>query len=464
MRILRGLAIAAAIVAAAWWLLWLTPSRGGLGDDTIRFGFWGDYQEYRMWRRIVEAFNEAHPGVRVRCECIPGTGAYADKLAAWMASDTAPEVMLLQDEPFGRYLAAGAGRTPVVLDLTAMISGQAYGKDLGVRGDDYWPTAWDSFGVRRPDGWHQYGLPVFGGNNLILYNRECFRRAGVELPDRTHIDRDWTVDEFLDLCRRLTLRDPADSAGRTVQWGFDRPRGWLYWLGFIYACDAQILNDDRSEFVFTGPEALRALELWDRLGREGLSPRGGELGQISQNAAFLTGRVAMICQGPWVMPFLNAAGMDYGVMFPPTSPTGKRGTRVTWDCVALAGRLADDPARRRAAYEFARFVASPQAAALIAESQRSIPAHRAGREAFVAGSDPRRAAKFIDAMAFSRVQPITLQWEQMDNALNNALGDLTAGAATPEQTLAAMAKAMINRELFAVRWPDGRRVDLKEAP
>ena len=132
MKCLWRIAIAAAIVAAAWWLLWLTPSRGGRRADTIRFGFWGDYQEYRMWGRIVDAFGEVQPDVHVRMECIPGTGAYGDKLAAWMASDTTPDVMLLQDEPFGRYLAArpgqsppetGTGDRPVLLDLTPMISG-----------------------------------------------------------------------------------------------------------------------------------------------------------------------------------------------------------------------------------------------------------------------------------------------------------------------------------------------------
>ncbi len=436
----RIVLVVVAVAAAAWWLFWLTPSRGGQRPDTIRFGFWGDYQEYRMWQRIVERFGREHPEVHIKLEYVPGAGEYRRKLTTWLASGAGPDVMLLQDEPFPRYIARDGGRPPVLVDLTEMIAGRRFGEELAVSRADYDATAWRSFGQDEPDGWRQYGLPVFGGNNLIFYNRQCFRRAGVELPDSSGVDRTWTTGEFLALCERLTIRREIDGRMRTVQWGFDRPAGWLYWLPFIYACDARILDDERGAFAFTDDGALKALQLWDELRRRGVVPGGGELGSMRQNVAFLTGKVAMVCQGPWAMPFFNEAKIDYGVMFPPVSPTGRRGTRVTWDCVALAARLADQPARLKLAYEFAHFVASPEAARIVAEAQRSVPAHRGGVAGFGAGSDPTRADKFIQAMAFARMQPITIHWSEMDEALRASLGRLTRGAMTPAEALADMAE------------------------
>jgi multiple sugar transport system substrate-binding protein len=333
-----------AAVAAAWWLFYLTPSRGAQRADTIRFGFWGDYQEYEMWKRVVAAFERDNPGIRVRLEHVPGRGSeYTRKLTAWMASDTSPEVMLLQDEPFPRYMLRSEGPRPVLTDLTALLAGQ---DDTAppIRAADYWPTAWESFGRHEADGWRQYGLPVFGGNNLIFYNRDCFRRAGVPLPEESGLDEAWTVEQFVELARALTLRERVGRTERTVQWGFNRPFGWLYWLPFIYACDADVLNESRTEFIFTDDGARRALTLWGELyTRHAAVPAGGELGPRGENVAFLTGRVAMVVNGPWAMPFFNEAGIDYGVMLPPRSPTGQRGTRITWDCVGLAGRLKDDP-------------------------------------------------------------------------------------------------------------------------
>jgi len=453
----RGLRILLAVViaaAAAWWLFWLTPSRGGRQADTIRFGFWGDYQEYRMWRRIIDRFGREHPEVHVTIEYVPGSGEYGRKLTAWLASGSGPDVMLLQDEPFPRYVHRRPGRPGVLVDLTEMIAGRRFGEDLTVRQGDYDPIAWASFGQDEPSGRRQYGLPVFGGNNLIFYNRQCFRRAGVALPEATGIDAAWTTEEFLDLCKRLTIRRDIDGRTRTEQWGFDRPHGWLYWLPFTYACDARILSDDRQRFAFTGDGALKSLQLWDDLRVHGVVPGGGDLGSMRQNVAFLTGKVAMVCQGPWAMPFFNEAKLDYGVMFPPFSATGRRGTRVTWDCVALAGRLRDDPARLKTAYTFARFVASAAAAEIVAETQRSIPAHREGVAAFVAGSDATRGAKFVEAMAFARAQPITLKWSDMDEGLRASLGRLTRGALTPAETLTDMADRV--GPLFDGSPPGGR--------
>lgn len=467
-RVLRIAAVVALALAAGWWLFLDTPSRGANRPGVLRFGFWGDYQEFEMWQRIVAAFEAEHPGVEVRMEFVPG-GGYPRKLSAWIASGTTPDVMLLQDEPFPRYMRdSGAGTEhPVLVDLTDTISGERYGDGLAVGAGDYWATAWESFGRQEADGWHQYGLPVFGGNNLVFYNRECFRRAGVPLPEETGIDEDWTVDEFVDLARRLTIRRTVDGRERIVQWGFSRPDTWLYWLPFIYACDAEILNPGRTEFVFTGPEALVALELWGDLNkRHRVMPASGDLGPMNENVAFLTGRVAMFTNGPWAMPFLNEAGVDYGVMYPPVSPSGRRGTRVTWDCVAVSGRLRDDPQKRRLATELAHFIASPEAARIIADVQRSVPANRAGTEAFVEGSEPRRARRFVEGLEFARVQPITLRWDDMDWALRDGMGPLTRGAegTDPRAALNRMAELMLQRGIFPVRLPDGTLLQPERRP
>jgi hypothetical protein len=75
-------------------------------------------------------------------------------------------------------------------------------------------------------------------------------------------------------------------------------------------------------------------------------------------------------------------------------------------------------------------------------------------------------------MEFSRLQPITLKWNDMDNALYNALGKLTIARrgddgqcdVTPESTLDTMADAMVKRRLFPVRRPDGTLRPMEERP
>lgn len=456
--IILGLVLA---LMAGGWLFYLTPSRGAQRDDTIRFGFWGDYQEYQMWQKVIAAFRQEHPRIRVSLEYVP-IREYSRKLQTWITSDTVPDVAMMQDEPFPRHIANSQGARPVLMDLTPLIAGQSFGPDTAIRRQDYWQTAWDSFGRAEKDGWHQYALPLFGGNNLILYNRDCFRRAGVPLPDQTHIDENWTVEQFEELCRQLTIRKEVNGQMRTVQWGFSRPYSWLYWLPFIYACDADILNADRTEFVFTGPGARRSLELWSDLRlKDQAVPTGADLAQMGEDVAFLSGTVAMFTSGPWLMPFLNEAKVDYGVLFPPRSPTGQRGTRITWDCVAIPGRLKNDPPRLKMAYELASFIASPEAARIFAQAQRSIPANLAGTEPLLAGSDPSRAAKFVAALEFSRIQPITIKWDEMDTALRNGLEPLTRGEKDAQGSLDLMSGYMLGRRILPVRTPDGTLLRLE---
>jgi hypothetical protein len=116
------------------------------------------------------------------------------------------------------------------------------------------------------------------------------------------------------------------------------------------------------------------------------------------------------------------------------------------------------------AWRFARFVASAEAAEIFARAQRSIPAHVTGQASFAAGSEPRRAGMFLEAMAFSRVQPITLKWDEMDSAMNNALGDLTRGRSDADATLRRMADNLLTRGVFPVRWPDGRLEQPRSRP
>lgn len=461
MKLLWGILLILAAAAAGWWLFWLTPSRGGSPPNELRLSVWGDYEELQMWRQIIARFEQTHRPLTVKLEYVPlGAGSYDRKLRAWMASGTSPDVMLLQDELYPQYLARPAEQRPVV-NLTDMVSGRGFGSELGLDPNDYFDGAWRSFGQDGPDGWEQFGLPVWGGNNLIFYNRDCFRAAGVALPEQSGIDADWTVEEFLDLCRQLTLRD-AD--GRVTQWGFVLPYSWLYFQPFLYACDAEILSDDRSEFVFTGPEAERALQLWLTLGREGLVPTGGDLGPMNQNVAFLTGKVAMVCNGPWLMPFFNEAELDYGLMHVPVSPTGRRGTRVTWTGVGIAGRLRDDPQGLRDAWLLARFLAGPEAAALVGRAQRSIPALRDHADSFVAADDQQRGLRFVEALAYSRLQPITVHWQEMDWALRDGWVDAGDPDSTPEAALAEIRRLILRRDAFPVRMPDGRLIQPGDQP
>lgn len=434
-------AAAAVCVAAglAYWMLADTFRRysPAAEDHPLRVSFWGPYEEFEMWKEMLANFRAGHPDVPVKMEYFPSR--YDQKIQQLFVANDAPDVILWQDEPFPILIETdpNTGAEPKFLDLTRFAESRGESLDL----EAFWKTAVDYFGQYRGNGphrrWHQYGMPIWGGCNLIYYNRDCFRRAGVtvaSLPGDKGLlpaeggkgwlldDEKWTVDDFVDLCRILTV--DRDGDGRIDQFGFNIPYV-VYWLPMLYAYGADILTEDRTRTVFYGPAVEETLALWqDLIYKYHVSPRPAELGQMGEAVGFFTGRVAMFCTGPWGMPFLNVSGVDYDVLHVPRGRQGRqgqRGTRITWDAVTIFAnsKKKDD------AWLLVKHLTSLQSMKVVSKVQRSIPARKAAAEYFIQVNPKVSVRKFVDAAgSYARMQPITRHWSIMARAWSDAMSEL----------------------------------------
>ncbi len=420
-KVLQILVLSACGTAVAWWLFADTV-RHHLGrSDHLRISFWGGYHEYEMWKEILAAFEERYPGIQVKPEYI--TDRYDAKIQQQLVSDSAPDVFVFQDEPFPPFCASEKFQ-----DLSDYVNRSGDGIDL----DRYWPTAVESFlWEGRP-----YGIPIWGGDNLIFYNKEAFRRAGVAYPD----DETWTFDDFAEICRKLTL--DLDGDGRTDQFGISLP-GWIYYLPWIWGHGARIL-DARKRWAFTGPEAVASLQYYyDLCYRWKVSPSPWEM-TIGRDVAFLTGRVAMFCSGPWSMPFLNETALDYDVAHIPIGPAGRH-TRVTWDALVMFSGSK----RKEDAWKLIRFATSMEGAKIVSRYQRSVPALRAAGDEFVKHNPRVSARKFVEAFEYARMQPISMHWQMMNREMAPDWERFVYGQQSPEETVASLA------EVMAKLFPDG---------
>ena len=428
-RACNGLAVAGFALGAVLWLFGDTWAYYFADKDReLRISYWGSYREHEMWEEIVAAFARAHPDVPVRREYI--TTRYEEKIQQLLLADEAPDVMVFQDEPMPRFASSGKFEA-----LDAYLDTPGFSLDLE---GDYWDTSVTSF---RVDGVTR-GVPIWGGNCLVLYNRAAFRRAGAPEPAG-----DWTVDDFLNTCRLLTGDDDGD--GRVDHYGFLLP-SWLYWLPFHYAFGATHLDETRRRWTLWGPEAEASYGFFRDLRHlHRVAPRRDELTE-SGSVAFLTGRIGMFVSGPWAMPFLNEAGVDYDVAHVPIGPGG-RGTRVTWDCLAMFSGSR----KKEQAWRFMHFVASPPAQRIVAGYQRSVPALKEAREAFDEANPRVHAERFVEALDYSRFQPITVHWPLMRRELTSQVDLMLDGHRTVRQTLDALTANEHLRERFAM--PAGAR-------
>lgn len=421
-RLLGWIAFVCFVAAGLTWMLRDTYAYYYTDkEEGLRVSYWGSYREHEMWQEIVAAFTERYPDIPVRREYI--TTRYDEKIQQLLLADEAPDIILFQDEPMPRFVSSGKFE-----NLDSYLGRPGLSVDLK---NDYWDTAVISF---QQQG-HTYGIPIWGGNCLIIYNRAAFHRAGVPEPDDG-----WTVDDFLRICQLLT--GDADSDGRLDRYGFLVP-DWVYWLPFHYAFGATHLDATRQRWTLWGKEAEASYTfLQDLRHRYHVSPHRDELTE-GGSVAFMTGRVAMFISGPWAMPFLNEAEVDYDIAHIPQGPGG-RGTRVTWDCLAMfAGSR-----KKEEAWKFIHFATSLPAQEIIARFQRSVPALKAGRRAFAEGNSRVRAHRFIEALEYARFQPITLHWNLMNREIASQVDLMLDGHQEVGRTLTNLIDNVHLREHF----------------
>lgn len=403
-----------AIVAVGWWLFGDTVAYyravepgDADGRTRIRFSHFGSYQDYELWRSVIEAFERAHPDAIVSQEYVPGWyGRYDTKIRQQVLSGSLPDVALMQVAPF-RELAG----------YFAVVSGEmADGLDA------------NGVAAFRVDDDSLRGVPVAGGNLLIYLNPDCFDWASafhgrtVAMPSD-----DWTVEEFRETARALTI--DSDGDGELDQFGLWLPR-WLYYLPFIWSFGAEVIAD--GVWVLEGEEAEAAFGFYRDMARtHRVCPEPADVAQLIQDTGFLTGKVGMCVNGPWFQPFLDETGLKdrYVVMHVPRGQGG-RATRVTWDGLCVADGL---PERRRTlAEQFVAFCVGDEVQRMIVATGRSLPSLRSALPEFE--TDERRE-KFVAALVYSRLQPMLPQFGRVDRAINRHLyqwingdPDVSAGA------------------------------------
>ena len=429
--VMRRVVLLVAVLGVGWWLFADTYARhrpdvhrGWPNDGGLRFAHFGTYQDYELWREVIAEFERTRPGIRVKQEYIVGlAGRYNTKMRQQILSHTLPDVALVQLGPFHELAAHFA-------DLSGLLE-DSFDADGRVE------AALDATGLAAfQSGGRQRGLPVSGGNLLIYGNTECFERASrfhglpVPLPDD-----DWTMEDFHRIARLLTC--DFDGDGRIDQFGFWLPR-WIYYLPFLWSFGAELTDEGLTEWRLAGPEAEQAFDFYRDLAvGDRVCPRDDEVPQLFQDVGFLTGKVALCVNGPWFMPFLAKTRLADGYFVAPI-PRGKAGraTRITWDGVVMAEDLPRK--RRAAAWQFISFLLSKPVQDRIARTGRALPARRDSafahfRQVDLLGDDHR--FRFVEALSYSRLQPLLPRFGEVDRAINEHLRHLldpgralTAGA------------------------------------
>ncbi len=371
----------------------------------------------RVLAAKIDQFNRLHSDILLEAQVYGAADQLGPKLDAAVAGRTPPDLLWWAPAYFPKYAKAGVLRS--VDDFIA--------QDPTFSKDDIYASLWE---LGTMDG-EVYATPFSANNLAVYYNKAMFARAGIDRPPQT-----WA--EFRDAAARLT-RDGVS--------GFQLPIGtseWTVWTWecFLWQAGGELLTSGKHEAAFGAPAGVEALDFWKSLVKDG-SAVFSEADAGYKMDDLLSGRVAMVINGPWNLALLNdRTDVDVGVF--PLPRDRQAATNIGGESLFL---FRSDPAREHAAWEFMKFVMSPdfQVDWAIATGYLPVSKSAANTERYQAFLRDNPIVKVHnDQMTVGRARPSIPEYPAMSAILGRHIEAALYGKYSSEEAL-SRASADVDR-------------------
>ncbi len=308
------LTLAIALILIGCQTLLTSQSQAG-NPVVLKLGSWGaSPAEQTLLRQVLHDFEDQHLGIKIRHEVI--ADQYMDVLKTRLIGEAAPDVFYLDAleapflinktvlEPLNPYITPEFDLADFEAELLSPFQsqGQSQGQSHG-----------------QSQG-QIYGLPKDYSTLALFYNKRAFAEAGITAPPQT-----W--DELRAYSKRLTLDRNQD--GRTDQYGFGVVPELARQAFKIKAYGGEIV-DANGNAAFASRAGIQGLQtVIDQYRGDRTAAQKSDVGTNSGSEMFGQGRVAMVLDGNWAIPYLEETfpALEFGTAEVPTI-NGQSGTMM----------------------------------------------------------------------------------------------------------------------------------------
>lgn len=385
---MRRIARAGAVVAAVS----LLATACGSGDDTNNESdsasapapdevsgslTWWDTSdptnEGPAFDELIEKFNEEYPNVEIDHQMVPFGEAQNKFKTAADAGKGAPDILRAEVAWVPEFASLGY---LYALDGTAALDDA----------DDYFETPLSS---NVFDG-KTYGVPQVTDSLALLYNKELFEQAGVEVPT--------TWDEVIEVSKTIKSETQADGI-------FLNPAGYFL-LPFMYGEGGDLVDADAQEIVVASDENAAGISKAVEIIESGAAPKPPAAdAYAAMMTAFTEGDVAMIINGPWevnnVRNAENFGGIENLGIAPVPAGSGTAGAPVGGHNYVVWSGMDEEKAD--AAVAFIDFMNSAESQAFLADELGLLPTRQSAYDIdTVANNDVISAFKPVVDAAVAR--------------------------------------------------------------
>ncbi|MEW9529941.1 ABC transporter substrate-binding protein [Microbispora sp. NPDC049125] len=265
------------------------PSAGGSGGsaESRTLTLWhyegADSAMGKAWAEAIKEFEASHPGVKVKFE-EKGFEQIQKTAGMVLNSDQAPDIMEYNK---GNATAGLLSKQGLLSDLSEEAAKRGWDKALS---PSLQTTAkYDERGIMGSGKW--YGVPNYGEYVMVYYNKDAFKKAGIEIPT--------TFEEFTAALDKFAKEDvtPIDTGGAEYP-----AQQIFYMLALSKAQRAWVDTFQlyKGKTDFHGPEFTYAAQTFADWVKKGyISKDAAGIKAEDMGVSFIGGKFPIMISGSW---------------------------------------------------------------------------------------------------------------------------------------------------------------------
>jgi multiple sugar transport system substrate-binding protein len=393
---------------------------GGALKGIVRLYGWDQEPISSSRRRAMDGFRQKYPQLDVQQDTSSAGGqAYFDKIQTLIASDSAPDMFIIQDAWLPFFLTR-----KLAMNLDSYVKRDKY--DLS----DFPKGAIDAYHYQGG----LYGLPDNITSVGFFVNVDLFKQAGVPAPPVEPDVKGWTFDTFLQRIQQLQSRLKGDQPSFAVAPQYNT----ISLLAYLRSNGADLLKKDGTGTALDTTEAQDALQLLaDLRFKYQVAPAPADLQGTTPIALFEAGRLGImencVCQ---VGRERTNAQFDWDAGYRPAGKAGLVDHLYAFPQILFAGTKNPE-----AAWAALKWFEDEGMKSLTADGSlqgTKMNAHQ--RAIFVdPKKKPAHAGLWVTSVEkFGQTPPATTNWAEVDAALTKELAPLWNGQRAVRDTVQAV--------------------------
>ncbi|MCL4407892.1 MAG: ABC transporter substrate-binding protein [Thermotogae bacterium] len=374
--------------------------------------------------QIVNTFNSQHANIEVKAIYVGSYSTLQEKLLASAVGGGLPTI----SQVYSNWTAA-LMKSNVIQPMQTFIDNPQIGLSQSQLNDIWKPFL-------KANTWNGkiYTLPFNKSIYIMFVNQDALALAGVSIPK--------TVPELINDLPLLTIKD---SSGKVIQYALGLRTTVDTYEVFLRQNGADFINSDYTKATLDTPVALETLQTLVNMIKSGdVLGQGGYL-----DGPFGNGQIAMYIDTSAGLSYTaNSVGGKFSWTIAPVPAWKTQAPPFAGTDLAIFNTAS--PAEQEAAWEFVKFLLSPQIQAFWAIKTGYLPVTKSAVETQAwkdyAASNPM-ANVLVSQIPYGSSDPGIAAWSQIRNDVGILVSDAMFFKKTPQEAL-QLAQQEVTKDLL----------------